>query len=1455
MKHGRIFSIWAVALLLLLGASSLVLAIDELGLFELDGNAVNDPLTPGDDWDTVLLGGGGQSLVSSGLITDAPSAADDNFTSGGSKDINDISAWQWTINSVPNKDDILHAFAAIYRNPANGHFIIYFGADRFANNGDSQIGFWFFRNKVGKKADGTFSGVHAVGDLLVLTDFTQGGSLPGISVYEWVGSGGSDGSLNVVATGVDCATSPGGDLVCGRVNSSNQPSPWPFQSTGPHDPPNTFLPGEFFEAGLDLTALLPNVACLSSFLAETRSAQQLTAQLEDFALGSFDTCKIDVQKSGPSISKAGDPALYTYTITNKSIATLYLQSIVDVPGGDLTAVAAAGGCSTLAPGASCTFQKSYVVQPGDPDPLVNTVTVIYNDKQDLTGIQISGSATFSVNLFQPSVSVSKSGPSLAQAGDNVTYTFTITNTSSNDSPNLVLDSVSDNILGSLAADAAAAGCTSLAPGASCTFNKSRVVQPGDPNPLVNTVTVHYHPQGFPNDITAQASHSLAIYTPSVAVVKNGPALSKIGDPASYTFTITNTSSANSPALMLDSVTDSVLGSLTAAAEAAGCSTLAAGASCTFSATYTVKAGDPDPLINTVTVHSHPMGAANDISAQASHTTNLFQPSVSVSKSGPTLGKVGDTVTYSFTITNTSSNDSPNLVLDSVSDTVLGSLTSTATGSGCTSLAPGASCTFTKDYTIQPGDPDPLVNVVTVHYHPLGFPNDITASASHSLNLFAPSVAVVKTGPALSKVGDPAVFNFTITNTSSPDSPPLVLDTIVDNVIGNLAANAAAAGCTTLAPGASCTFPKTYTVKAGDPDPLVNTVTVHYHPLGFVSDVTASSSHTTNLFQPSVSITKSGPTLGEVGETVTYTFTVTNTSSADSPSLVLDSVTDTVLGSLMANATGAGCTTLAPGGTCTFTQTYTIKPTDPDPLLNTVTVHYHPQGFPNDITASATHSLNLFNPALSVVKNGPALDKAGDTAVFTFTITNTGSPDSPPLVMDSVVDNVIGDLTAAALGNGCSPLAPGASCTFSAPYTIKPTDPDPLVNTVTVHAHSQGFTDSLTASGTHITNLFQPSVSVSKACDPYAVPGFSNVTYTFTITNTSSPDSPPLVLANVTDSLLGDLTGLASASCATLAPGASCTFTAARLALATDPNPLVNTVSVLFHPAGFPNNITASTSCSTTLIHPAGEISKTCLTNPVPIGASANFRINVANVGDVPLITHLTDPTTGLDTTFSLGVNPTPPCSDLVNDPANGCYMTEIGIIATGTTVFNSAHVDNTLPPQYGIVGIVYSNDASAECTVTQGGATRTQGFWATHCDYTQHVFNVHLSGTMNIGWKVLDGSDDVFGIFWANNAKNSNGTKRSQLCAAKETTANQVVAAILNSALSNGAPLPVPLATIQAIMSGTNITAIRNLGTTLDTYNQSGDTQAIVDNDGTLIKPADPKCAKALADIPFADCP
>ena len=265
---------------------------------------------PGDDWDqvyaAVLANGhptgtdpnpcsgaawtGGSAVVSCDWEHDPPSQT--IFTTGGSKDDLDMNNWMYTDGSVPDADDITDGFAAKYVDPAvGGHEFLFFGADRTAVNGSKDMGFWFFKSPVSLNANGTFSGVHSVGDILLLGTFTQGGAATNVRVFSWVGSGGdTNGVLQSGGQFGDCVG--GGDTSkgCNTVNNSTIHSPWPYQSKISGSPADTLYSGGFMEGGVDLTALGLE-GCFSNFLVETRSSPEIGAQLKDFLIGKFEVCQ------------------------------------------------------------------------------------------------------------------------------------------------------------------------------------------------------------------------------------------------------------------------------------------------------------------------------------------------------------------------------------------------------------------------------------------------------------------------------------------------------------------------------------------------------------------------------------------------------------------------------------------------------------------------------------------------------------------------------------------------------------------------------------------------------------------------------------------------------------------------------------------------------------------------------------------------------------------------------------------------------------------------------------------------------------------------------------------------------------------------------------------------------------------------------------------------------------
>ena len=125
---------------------------------------------------------------------------------------------------------------------------------------------------------------------------------------------------------------------------------------------------------------------------------------------------------------------------------------------------------------------------------------------------VSDSSHWSTNLFQPAVEIIKTGPAYATSGDVITYTFTINNLSSSDSPNLMLDTLTTTCWATWPMTApAAAATTSLYSGI---LHLHRELHGAGrwaaADNHKNVVTVHYHPAGFPNDITDTDDHTVTV---------------------------------------------------------------------------------------------------------------------------------------------------------------------------------------------------------------------------------------------------------------------------------------------------------------------------------------------------------------------------------------------------------------------------------------------------------------------------------------------------------------------------------------------------------------------------------------------------------------------------------------------------------------------------------------------------------------------------------------------------------------------------------------------------------------------------------------------------------------------------------------------------------------------------------------------------------------------------------
>lgn len=329
------------------------IGVNDLALFELEGDFTDSPAGGPSDWDALHSGATPANMITfTGVLPDpAPQTI---FWKGGSKDVSDVSEWWYKEGSVSDKSNITNAFAAAYTAPADvcvnnltdnlivactaqtprlheqGDLIVYFGMDRFANSGDTFGGFWFFQDPavgLGAGSSGQFTGNHVAatlnepGDVLVLVEYPQAsGATPEIKVYEWdpnqVRGPNIAPNLHLVysASQAECDNTGNiGKLACAKVNLQTLANPpWDYTPKGGNA--TSDMPTQtFFEGGINLTGILGSTPCISSYLAETRSSRSETASLEDFAFGGFDACGANVSKFCESeISTDGDSVTVTF---------------------------------------------------------------------------------------------------------------------------------------------------------------------------------------------------------------------------------------------------------------------------------------------------------------------------------------------------------------------------------------------------------------------------------------------------------------------------------------------------------------------------------------------------------------------------------------------------------------------------------------------------------------------------------------------------------------------------------------------------------------------------------------------------------------------------------------------------------------------------------------------------------------------------------------------------------------------------------------------------------------------------------------------------------------------------------------------------------------------------------------------------------------------------------------
>jgi uncharacterized repeat protein (TIGR01451 family) len=715
--------------------------------------------------------------------------------------------------------------------------------------------------------------------------------------------------------------------------------------------------------------------------------------------------------------------------------------------------------------------------------------------------------------------------------------------------------------------------------------------PGVKADVTNTATVSaVDPAKTPAILSATATDTDAVRAVSIAKTSNAASIGvSVGDVITYTVTERNVGTADYTVANPATISDDLSAVLAKASFVAGSATvkidggtaipvaaptagvlgwsgaLPVGSSAVLSYRVTVTSGMA-ALVNTAYTApaSSCVGSVDPNGLPCATLTDAFAPVLSIVKTatlndanGNGTADAGETVSYSFVVTNTGGTDAAAVA---VVDPKLRNLTPASA-----SIPAGQSKTFSaSSYTVTQADVTSggllsnTAKATGATTTGLAVPDSPSSTATVPITAAAPALKITKSGTLTDTnangkvdVGEKIAYRFVVENIGNV---PVHGIEVHDTRLSNLAPVGII-----LQPGQQAVFTADdYVGTQADFDAggiVINTATVTgLDPQGDPIPTPDPSSTTTPLADPvaGLSIVKTA-TLGDLngngvadaGEKISYGFVVQNTGNVTQHSV---KVVDAKVKNL-----APASVTLIPGQKAAFTASdYTVTQADIDaqlPIVNTATATgLDPADEPTTSGPStATTPVRAAVASLSIVKTATLNDSddngtadAGETISYGFLVTNTGTVTASEV---TVADVVVANIAPAPLA-----LAPGASQLFTADdYTVTQADLDAqvdIVNTATavgVDPTDEEITSDPSTATTPVTTA-APLLSIVKSGDLSDANGNGKVdvgdtiAYSFVVTNVGNVTIHDIV---VTDA---KVTGITPAT-ATLAPGEQQIFTA------------------------------------------------------------------------------------------------------------------------------------------------------------------------------------------------------------------------------------------------------------------------------------------------------------------------
>ncbi len=863
----------------------------------------------------------------------------------------------------------------------------------------------------------------------------------------------------------------------------------------------------------------------------------------------------------------------------------------------------------LANGASTTLEIQATVNAAGTPSVINTASIASAAQSDNNTANNSASISFAVAGADLGLtkSVSTATPN---SGDTVTFTLTLTNYGKNTANNIVVAdalpaglSYSSHIAGggSSFTDSADAdtvpdewNITSLATGASITLTLDATVSAVSGATVTNTATIASVAEADPDSTNNTASASVYVGGADLSITKTiagGAATANEGDTVSYVLTAIN----NGPnAVTGVQVSDMLPAGVTWSSDTSGGSydpvaglwsvgNLASGGTASITISVTVDAGTAGSTItNTASIGSSSGQQDPDTtnnSASSAFSVSYANLAVTKTVDNPVPAD-GATVTFTLQITNLGNTTATNIqatdyfpsqldtVTDGGGDGTWVYTAGTHTGSwAIASLAVGATATRTISARVNLGNNDPLsfFNTLNIDAVDQADPVGANNSDSASMRVDAADIQLTKVLATTANPLEGDTVTFTITATNNGPNPATGLTvtdvlpvglTYASHTVSRGSYNGGS-GLWTILTGGDKAF------NVGDVATLILNATVDVGTNGTLltnnvsvsavdqsDNVSANDAASASVFvggkdlAMAKSVSNATP---NVGETISYTLTVTNSGPSAATGVVVTDllpagVTYSSDNGAGAYVSGSGVWTvgaLASGASASLQINATVDAASAGNLVtNCATISAY-DGLDSITTNNtACQDITVQQVYLTILKdvdNTTPVELADVT--YTITINNLGPDTATNLVVTDVIPAAGMTFKSAVPSQGSfvdsdansipdqwniGTLAKSATATLTLTATIKfGTGGTTYNNQACISSVDQSNTNSANScANVDITPKGVPVLTVVKAADKVNARPGDLITYTVTVTNFSAEVAEAVEVTDLMSNYVG-----------------------------------------------------------------------------------------------------------------------------------------------------------------------------------------------------------------------------------------------------------------------------------------------------------------------------------------------